>query len=65
MLYMVTFTISIPQVLAYIYTIHGSYGYMMDPRNYQLSSIKTPHEGILYSGSCGEPPAKAAAKAGR
>ena len=26
MLYMVTFTINIPQMLAYIYTIHGSYG---------------------------------------
>ena len=26
MLYMVTFTINIPQMLACIYTIHGSYG---------------------------------------
>ena len=26
MLYMVTFTINIPQMLAYIITIHGSYG---------------------------------------
>jgi len=26
MLYMVTFTINKPQMLAYIYTIHGSYG---------------------------------------
>jgi hypothetical protein len=29
MLYMVTFTINIPQMLAYIYTIHGSYGYQL------------------------------------
>ena len=27
--------------------------------HYYLSSIKILHEGIQYSGSCGEPPAKA------
>ena len=30
MLYMVTFTINIPQMLAYIITIHGSYGFGYD-----------------------------------
>jgi hypothetical protein len=42
MLYMVTFTIDIPQVLGYIlYTIHGSYGYRMGP---PFDSVQLPYK---------------------
>ena len=51
MLYMVTFTINIPQMLAYIYTIHGSYGSWLDNVNLGFAN-HTPvlfHMGIIFT----------------
>ena len=62
MLYMVTFTINIPPMLAYIYTIHGSYGYVqtntwtfMTPKTGRDSVSRAIQEiltGCLRAASC-------------
>ena len=49
MLYMVTFTINIPPMLVYIYTIHGSYGYMIVfiPATESIYHFLAPLEAML------------------
>ena len=48
MLYMVTFTINIPPMLVYIYTIHGSYGLLYIIWYYGISTASATHNVPLF-----------------